>query len=310
MSCCIAKHGRLSPPLWAQSDRRAVTERPDVRQLDVDAGDGLALHVLDSGVGPPLMLLHGFTGSTETWTPLVPAFRAGHRVITVDLPGHGHSSAPVDPRRYALKLFADDLVRVLDALSIDRVALLGYSMGGRAAIRFALAHYDRLAALVLESTSPGIADSEVRRSRIASDAALAELIEDAGIEAFVDKWEMLPLWESQRTLPDVVRERLRLQRLANRPDGLANSLRGGGAGVDITVVDKLGTISAPTLVVAGALDSRYVELGTTLARSLSDARLAIVPGAGHAVHLEQPEAFADAAISFLRDVASADGRWL
>ena len=281
-----------------------------MRQHDVDVGDGLLLHVTDNGAGPPLLLLHGFTGSTETWSPLVPHFADLHRVIAVDLPGHGRSSAPSDPGRYALDRFAGDLVRVLDALSIDRVALLGYSMGGRAGLRFALAHGDRLAALILESTSPGIPDAELRSERIIADQMLADAIESDGIEAFADRWERLPLWESQAKIPDGVRQKLREQRLQNTAIGLANSLRGAGAGVEMSVLHRLEDIQAPVLVVAGSLDSRYVELGRAMVSSIPNSRMVVVPEAGHAVHLEQPEALTGAALSFLRGLPSDGGRWL
>ena len=287
-----------------------MTTRSGTRELDVDAGSGLTLHVVGRGAGPPLLLLHGFTGSTETWTPLAPRLTGGHRVIAVDLPGHGLSSAPSDSGRYALDRFADDLVRVLDDLSIDRVALLGYSMGGRAGLRFALAHGDRLAALILESTSPGIPNPQLRHERILADQMLADAIERDGIEAFVDRWERLPLWESEDKLPGSVRLRLRTQRLANTAIGLANSLRGAGAGVDMSVLDRLGEIQAPVLVVAGALDSRYVELGQTMVSSIPNARMVVVPGSGHAVHLEQPEALTDSVVSFLHGLPSDGGRWL
>jgi 2-succinyl-6-hydroxy-2,4-cyclohexadiene-1-carboxylate synthase len=278
------------------SDALAVDERT------IDVGDGLRLHVARSGSGPPLVLLHGFTGSAETWAPLRAALGAAHTAIAVDLPGHGRSTAPGDPSRYELRRFADDLARVLDALAIERVALLGYSMGGRAALRFALRHPERVAALILESASPGIADPAQRADRLTVDRELADTIERDGIDAFVTRWERLPLWESQRALPDAVRASVRAQRVANRPDGLANSLRGAGAGIDEPVLDRLTTISAPTLLVAGALDERYVALGRTMERALPNARLAIVLEAGHAVHLEQPVRFLDAVATFLRDV--------
>lgn len=281
-----------------------------MKQHDVDVGDGLLLHVTDNGAGPPLVLLHGFTGSTETWSPLVPRLADEHRVLAIDLPGHGRSSAPSDPGRYALERFADDLVRVLDHLSIDRVALLGYSMGGRAGLRFALAHGDRLAALILESTSPGIPDPQLRQERINADQMLADAIETDGMEAFVKRWESLPLWESQKKLQGGVRQKLRTQRLANTAIGLANSLRGAGAGVDTSVLDRLQEIQVPVLVVAGDLDSRYVELGHTMVRSIPNASMVVVPEAGHSVHLEKPEALTEAAVSFLRGLASDRRRWL
>ena len=287
-----------------------MTQHLETKAFDVDVGDDLGLRVNDTGDGPPLLVLHGFTGSSETWAPLVPTFRSAHRLIAIDLPGHGLSSAPADPLRYSLTALANDLARVLDAISVERAAIMGYSMGGRAALRFALAFPDRLAALVLESTSPGIADADVRHERIAADAALANRIEKDGTEAFVDEWEKLPLWESQRNLPDAAREMLRKQRLSNRPIGLANSLRGAGAGTDTPVHDQLGQIRSPTLVVAGALDRRYVEIAGVLATSIPKGRAFIVPDAGHAVHFEQPGMFAEATVSFLRGVPSSGGRWL
>jgi 2-succinyl-6-hydroxy-2,4-cyclohexadiene-1-carboxylate synthase len=273
-----------------------------VTSLDVDAGDGLTLHVERDGSGMPLLLLHGFTGSTATWDALRDALRDRFGLVAVDLPGHGRSSAPEDAARYRLTRTADDLARVLDALGVDRAAVLGYSMGGRTALQFALAHPDRVRALVLESASPGIADDEERELRIASDAELAAAIERDGVEAFVDRWERLPLWASQNTLPAGVRARLRSERLAQRATGLANSLRGAGAGVMPAVTERLGEIAAPTLLVAGALDDRYVALGRTMRERIRHARLEIVPAAGHAVHLERPEPFAGIVAEFLETV--------
>jgi 2-succinyl-6-hydroxy-2,4-cyclohexadiene-1-carboxylate synthase len=286
-----------------------VSDQVVVERRDMDAGDGLQLHVARSGDGPPLVLLHGFTGSTETWAPVRVPLGAVCTTFAIDLPGHGRSSAPNDAARYALGRFADDLARVLDMLATERVALLGYSMGGRAALRFALRHPDRVAALVLESTSPGIPDPAQRAERLTADLELADAIERDGIAAFVERWERLPLWESQGALPPATRALLRTQREANHPFGLANSLRGAGAGAEKPVLERLSEIHAPTLLIAGALDGPYVALGRVVQRALPGARMTIVPDAGHAVHLERPAAFASAAIGFLRAVPSAAGNW-
>ena len=280
-----------------------------VERRTVDVGDGMRLHLAIGGSGPPLVMLHGFTGSAESWAPLRAGLGASHTTIAIDLPGHGGSSAPDEPARYALDRFADDLARVLDALGIGRVALLGYSMGGRAALRFALRQPGRLAALLLESTSAGIGDPARRAERRASDDALADAIERDGVHAFVERWERLPLWESQRALPDEVRALLRAQRQDNVPHGLANSLRGAGAGVDRPVDDRLSDIRAPTLLVVGALDTRFVALGRLLEAALPNARTIVVPEAGHAVHVERPQHFTTAVTEFLRDAPSAMGQW-
>jgi 2-succinyl-6-hydroxy-2,4-cyclohexadiene-1-carboxylate synthase len=283
----------------------------------IDVGDGLRLHVERSGGGPPLVLLHGFTGSSGSWTPLRAALDAssGGRVATlaVDLPGHGRSDAPADPARYALHRFADDLARLLDALDIARTAVLGYSMGGRAALRFALRHPDRVAALALESASPGLRDDRERSERVAADRALADAIERDGIAAFVDAWERRPVWESQAALPEETRARLRAQRSSNRPGGLASSLRGAGAGVEPGIEPPdllpLTTRRTPVLVVAGALDAPYVASGEWLADAMPQAHLRVVAGSGHAVHLERPAELAGLMATFLAGVPALDGRW-
>lgn len=270
-----------------------------MERFHVDVGDGVCLHATREGQGPPLLLLHGFTGSGEGWGQLRDALAERVTAITLDLPGHGRSTSPADPARYALSRFVDDLCRVLDALGLERTSLLGYSLGGRAALRFALERPGRVAALVIESASPGIAEPFERAARVAADAALADRIEQDGITAFVDDWERLPLWASQASLPPDARLRLRAQRLRNERRGLANSLRGAGAGLDLPVLGRLGTLDVPTLLVAGALDRKYAELAREMEGAIPGAQLAIVPGAGHAVHVERPDAFAALVLRFL-----------
>jgi len=277
--------------------------------MDVDAGDGLLLHVDKAGGGPPLLLLHGFTGAVASWATLRAALDVALTTIAVDLPGHGRSSSPSDAMRYALSRFADDIVRVLDALELERVALLGYSMGGRAALRVTLAHPDRVAALVLESTSPGIGDPARRSERLAADLALARSIERDGVDAFVAQWEDMPMWASQRRLPDAVLDAQRTQRRASDAVGLANSLRGAGAGVIESVMHRLAGLHVPALLVVGALDEPYVALGRSMQQAFPDARLTVVPEAGHAVHLERPDDLADAVLEFLGGVPSVGERW-
>lgn len=260
---------------------------------------GHPLHAEREGHGPAVVLLHGFTGSSRSWDDLRPELRSTFSVVAVDLPGHGRSPAPVDPARYAMPAVIAELARTLDHLGIANAAVLGYSMGGRTALRFAIAHPDRCSALVLESTSSGIPDPGRRAARRASDEALAILLDDQGIEAFVNQWEHLPLWASQAYMPDERRDRLRALRLGQSAAGLANSLRGGGAGEETPVLDVLPGLRIPVLLIAGALDEPYVAHAAAMAERLPDARVEIVPGAGHAVHVEQPIRYASLVRSFL-----------
>ena len=271
--------------------------------LHVTLPDGVRLHVRRAGRGPTLLLLHGFTGSAATWAPFLPRLAERHDVVAVDLLGHGASDRPRDPARHAAARVADDLAALLEALGVARAAVLGYSMGGRLALHLALAHPDRVEALVLESASAGIADAAERRARAAADARLADDLERDGIAAFVARWERLPLWASQASLPAAARERLRAQRLANDPAALAASLRGAGAGVTPPVHERLTALRAPTLLVAGALDAKYARLARELAAAIPDAPAVVVPDAGHAVHLERPAEFERAVEEFLSERA-------
>jgi 2-succinyl-6-hydroxy-2,4-cyclohexadiene-1-carboxylate synthase len=283
----------------AEYQMREVIDSSADEHLKIDVGDGVMLHVVRSGTGPPLVLLHGFTGSAETWSDLRRRMEDRFTIFAVDMTGHGRSSAPPLASRYALDRFADDLVYVLDEMQLDRVALAGYSMGGRAALRFALRHPARVSALVLESTSPGILDRAERGERKKADDARADMIERDGVAAFVDYWENLPLWNTQGRMSVSERSRLREQRLANSAEGLANSLRGAGAAADESVIDRLETLAVPALLIAGALDEKYVAIAEAMQRRWPAASVAIVPDAGHAVHLEQPKVFSRLIADFL-----------
>lgn len=260
--------------------------------------NGLHLNVEVLGDGFPLLALHGFTGSAATWRPFAVNWPQ-YRIIAVDLIGHGASDAPADEARYTMAHCTADLAALLDALDVERAALLGYSMGGRVALRFALAAPERIAALVLESASPGIEDEGERAVRVAADRALADGIERDGIEVFVDRWEALPMWATQAALPEPVRQRLRAQRLRNSTAGLANSLRGMGAGAQEPVLDRLGELRMPVLLIAGELDAKYRQLAHDMRERIRDAHINIVEGAGHAAHLEQPAAFVPLVKEFL-----------
>jgi len=257
----------------------------------------MRLHAEVRGSGAPLLALHGFTGGAGTWAGLAPALE-GVRLVAVDLPGHGRSPLPPPPPE-ALPETVRALAGLLDRLELHRVAVLGYSLGGRVALHLALAAPDRVGALILESTTAGIEDPEARARRAAGDGALAAEIEREGLERFVARWEELPLFATQACLPDRIRAVQRRVRLGHLPAGLAAALRGLGQGACPPVWDCLAEVTMPTLVVAGALDTQYAAIARRLASSLPRARLAVVDGAGHATHLERRETFAALVSRFL-----------
>lgn len=252
-----------------------------------------------SADNPPLLLLHGFTGSSANWADLLPVFSERYLVIRVDALGHGRSASPADPNRYQMDRVAADIVALLDAWEIAQTAVLGYSMGGRLALYLACTYPARFSQLILESSSPGLATETERATRRQSDEALADWIEAQGIEAFVNRWEALPLWDSQQQIPEAVRQRLHEQRLQNNPVGLANSLRGMGTGAQPALWGELATLERPTLLIAGELDGKFVAINQKMVDLLPNGSLQLIPDAGHTTHLERPSAFATAVLTFL-----------
>jgi len=261
--------------------------------------NGLNYNVDVHGSGVPLVMLHGFTGSVENWHPLVGHLEQYTTAILIDLPGHGRSDAPPDPARYEMTAVARDLAKLLQALTASPVNLLGYSMGGRLALYMAVHYPDLVKTLILESASPGLAEAQERLARRKRDEALADAIEREGVAAFVSYWENLPLFASQKRLPEAVRQQLRAQRLRNRPHGLANSLRGMGTGVQPPLWDDLTHVRQPVLLMAGELDAKFARIAKQMQARLPHAQLDIVPDAGHTIHLEQPGAFEGQVITFI-----------
>ena len=248
----------------------------------------------------PVLLLHGFTGHGGSWAEAGQTFaEAGFDVLAPDLLGHGRSPHPRESTRYAMAHAAADLNLLLDESSIDAVHLAGYSMGGRLALFYALSYPKRVRTLCLVSASPGIAPAIERDERRDRDNALADQIERDGIAAFVDYWESLQMWDSQRrNLSVEQRRQLRAQRLRNRPEGLANSLRGMGTGAQPALRDELPSLPVPTLLIVGAEDEKFVAVNRLMAESIPKVHQVIFPGVGHAVQLERPREFTCTVLEF------------
>jgi 2-succinyl-6-hydroxy-2,4-cyclohexadiene-1-carboxylate synthase len=276
----------------------------------LDAFGWKELNVTVIGDGPEtIVALHGFTGSHVQWDGLATAAAAaGYRVVTPDLPGHGESDAPRDFRLYDMDHTVRSMAEILNVLKIDRVHWLGYSLGGRIAIGAAVTLPERTLSLTAVSASPGLTAEPLRLARRLGDGALADRLDNRGITDFIDYWETLPLWKSQARLSPEARARLRAQRLAGDPHGLANSLRGIGVGSQPDHRDGLKKMTAPALFVAGEEDEKYAELAREMGGLVHEGRVATVPESGHAVHLEQPAALNSVVLGFLKDVAKRSNR--
>lgn len=251
---------------------------------------------------PLLILLHGFTGSCQNWKPLLPSLTPHFQVLTLDILGHGRSASPSDPTRYHMAQVAADIISLLDQQTDHPPHLLGYSMGGRLALYLAVHYPQRFASLMLESASPGLETEAEREERRQRDDALADRIEGDGIAAFIDFWESLSLWDSQKQLSPETRGRLRQQRLENNPIGLANSLRGMGTAVQPSLWHKLPELTIPVLLLTGVLDYKFVGIGQEMALLFPQVVHHTISGAGHTIHLEKPTQYSQTVVSFLKNI--------
>lgn len=229
------------------------------------------------------MLLHGFGGSARSWDE-VRAASGGepYPALALDLRGHGARSAD---RPVTIDACVDDVLAVAPA----RFALAGYSLGGRVALRVALAAPERVARLVLVATTAGLEDPAQREARARSDDALADALLAEGLDAFAARWSAQPLFSGD---PTEVRRSQESELRAGDADGLAAALRGCSPGRVAPVWRDLATLTMPTTVLVGGRDARYVGLGRRLAAALPDAELVVVEGAGHGLLREAPDAVA------------------
>lgn len=232
-----------------------------------------------------VVLLHGFSGTHRAWDGVVAQLDPERYLpLALDLPGHG---AAADAERPIT--FPGCVAHVL-AASPERFVLCGYSLGGRIALHVALAAPERVSGLVLVSTSAGIEDATERAGRRHSDHLLADEIELAPLDDFIERWRAQPLFADE---PPAVGRLAREDQRRNRPDALAAALRGIGAGEMEPLWGRVVELQMPVIALVGVRDGKYRALGQRMTELMPDAELVIAPG-GHGLPLENPAAVAQA----------------
>lgn len=311
----------------------------DEWRIEGRIGDvGLTTHVYAWGdpQHPPLILLHGFMQTGASWGELAAHFADAFYVVAPDLIGHGKTTvrslaqdggqdtqdgaqrncgtnASLIEDAFTLEAYVDQALTVVAALqgrgNHTKPILYGYSMGGRIAEVAATAYPGCFSALVLESAGLGPEDEQER-------IAMAEKVRTqidrlhAGMDAFVEFWENLALFETQRTLPDAVQAAIREERLANNPIALAYVLSQAGQYRMENMRPLLDELDLPTLFLAGGADVRYSEMVRRLAMADLFKRdkpgvtnYAVIPEAGHNVHVEACDELVAVITTFLEEVA-------
>jgi len=269
--------------------------------------DGVKLYYEEAGSGAPVVFVHEFAGDHRSWEPQLRFFPRRYRCITFNARGYPPSDVPVDPERYSQARARDDVIAILDHLGIDRAHVVGLSMGGFATLHVGLAHAHRARSLVIGGCGYGAQPGEEEKFRAECEAAAQAFETDWAAAAA--KYGLGPTRvQYQNKDPRGWRE-FADQLASHSPRGAANTLRGVQKRRPLLheLVDGMRKIAVPTLVMTGDEDEPCLEAALLLKRSIPAAGLVVMPRAGHAINLEEPEAFNRAVADFLAAVEA--GRW-
>jgi pimeloyl-ACP methyl ester carboxylesterase len=247
--------------------------------------NGITINYEEHGnaAGAPILLTHAYAATLQMWEPQFEAL-SDYRVIAWDMRGHGGTDSPPRQEDYTEKLTVEDMAALLRHLDVERAVVGGLSLGGYITLEFQLAHPEMVRALILCNTGPGYRKDDARAGWNDFSIGYAQRFEEKGLEGFGRGIEIDATKQYQRSA-----------------QGLAFAGRGILTQRDAGVIEHLGEIDVPALVVLGADDQRYRAGCEYMAAKIPGARLAVIENAGHAVNLYQPAAFNEAVLAFLRD---------
>lgn len=241
---------------------------------------GVRIYYESAGSGPPVLLSHGYSATSQMWQGQVQALADRYQIITWDMRGHGRSDSPDDPAAYSEAHTVADMAAILDALGVQSAVIGGLSLGGYMSLAFHLAHPARVRALMLFDTGPGYRNPAGREAWNRTAETRAHAFETRGLEALGPGAEV----------------RIAQHRSAK---GLALAARGMLAQFDSRVIESLQNIRVPTLVLVGEHDEPFLSATDYMAAKIPGARKIIIPAAGHAANIDNPPAFNAAVTEFL-----------
>lgn len=248
--------------------------------------DGVKIHYQVHGDGPVILLTHGFSATSAMWEGQVAALSRRFKLVTWDMRGHGESDYPEDPSAYSEEATVADMAALLDAVGARSAVIGGLSLGGYMSLAFHRAHPARTRALLIIDTGPGYRNPAAREGWNENALRRADELERHG-------------------LPAEVGAEVRIARHRDA-SGLARAARGMLTQRDSRVIDSLPQIAVPTVVIAGAEDTPFLAATDYMASRIPGARKVVIPNAGHAANIDQPEAFNAALLDFLEAHALAE----
>jgi pimeloyl-ACP methyl ester carboxylesterase len=243
--------------------------------------DGIQIYYEVHGSGPPLLLTHGYSSTSAMWQGQIEALSKRHKLVLWDMRGHGQSDYPDDPAAYSEALTTADMAALLDEVGARSAIVGGLSLGGYMALAFYRAHPERVRALLIIDTGPGFKKDEAREAWNKRAYETAERLEREGLAV----------------LKSLSRER---SDAAHRDaSGLTRAARGLLTQRDARVIELLPNVKVPSLIVVGADDAPFLAASDYMATKIPAAKKVVIPAAGHAVNIDQPQAFIDAVLPFL-----------
>jgi pimeloyl-ACP methyl ester carboxylesterase len=243
--------------------------------------DGVKIYYEVHGSGPVLLLTHGYSSTSAMWQGQVAALSKHHKLVLWDMRGHGLSDYPDDPASYSEALTVADMAALLDEVGAESAIVGGLSLGGYMSLAFHRAHPERVRALLIIDTGPGFKKDDARDAWNTRAHATADRFEREGLAV----------------LQSASRERSSVSH--RDASGLARAARGMLTQRDAAVMLSLPDIKVPSLIVVGADDTPFLAASDYMAAKISGAAKVVIPAAGHAVNIDQPQAFVDAVLPFL-----------
>lgn len=245
--------------------------------------DGVKIYYEVAGNGPVLLLTHGFSSSSHMWAGQREAFSRYFKFVTWDMRGHGRSDYPSDQAQYTQSATVDDMAAILDEVEAKEAIVGGLSLGGFMSLAFRLKYPNRVRALLIIDTGPGFKSDEAREGWNTYARRTADLFETEGLNRLSESSV------EARTAPH------------RDASGVARAARGMLTQQDSRVISSLPEINVPSLVVVGANDKPFLAASDYMASKIPGAQKVVIPDAGHAANIDQPEAFNSAVLAFLKD---------
>ncbi len=256
-----------------------------------------------------ILFLHGFTGCAEDWFPIIDSLPENFNYVCLDFIGHGKSDHPVIPEFYNTESIIEQIKTVKERIvKSSKIILLGYSMGGRAALAFSIKYPEDIKGLVLESASAGIKNEAERNKRYEDDLKLIEFISSHTMEEFIDFWQDQEMFNTQRRFSNDKLKRLKKTKYNNSKIGLINLLKGFSTGIMPPLHDKLKTLPVKVILISGELDTKYTFINSKIVRGFQKAKHKVIKNAGHNTHLEEPKRFIEIITNYFNQISNNENQ--